>query len=111
MRKSKEERTREGERLLDDAFTLAKSAQNGSEQNLLRNQQDSVKGEASARRGSQQSAVDQLWSDGHILDARRNSITSDKKQEDDFFDSSPKAEASEDHMIKYVRDELQRLET
>ncbi|XP_063398004.1 uncharacterized protein LOC134682970 isoform X2 [Mytilus trossulus] len=108
---------KEGEKLLDDAFSLAKNSQKFNDGYKMESREHSdARDGGSSPRGftSQQSAADQLWSDGHIQEEKRNSVTSENKKEDDFFDESPKqgpSMGSEDHMVKYVRDELQRLET
>ncbi|CAG2239037.1 unnamed protein product [Mytilus edulis] len=108
---------KEGEKLLDDAFSLAKNSQKFNDGYKVESREHSdARDGGSSPRGftSQQSAADQLWSDGHIQEEKCNSVTSGNKKDDDFFDESPKqgpSMGSEDHMVKYVRDELQRLET
>ncbi|VDI08238.1 Hypothetical predicted protein [Mytilus galloprovincialis] len=108
---------KEGEKLLDDAFSLAKNSQKFNDGYKMESREHSdARDGGSSPRGftSQQSAADQLWSDGHIQEEKHNSVTSENKKDDDFFDESPKqgpSMGSEDHMVKYVRDELQRLET
>ncbi|CAC5388405.1 unnamed protein product [Mytilus coruscus] len=108
---------KEGEKLLDDAFSLAKNSQKFNDGYKMESREHSdARDGGSSPRGftSQQSAADQLWSDGHIQEEKRNSVSSENKKDDDFFEESPKqgpSMGSEDHMVKYVRDELQRLET
>ncbi|XP_071121020.1 uncharacterized protein [Mytilus edulis] len=108
---------KEGEKLLDDAFSLAKNSQKFNDGYKMESREHSdARDGGSSPRGftSQQSPADQLWSDGHIQEEKHNSVTSENKKDDDFFDESPKqgpSMGSEDHMVKYVRDELQRLET
>ena len=108
-RKMKEEKTKEGEKLLDDAFSLAKNSQNFEFRDRSESRDD-----VSSPKPSQKSAVDQLWSNGHIQEEKHSSETEHNKG-DNFFDEGPKQGTSnmetEDHMVKYVRDELQRLET
>ena len=108
-RKMKEEKTKEGEKLLDDAFSLAKNSQNFEFRDRSESRDD-----VTSPKPSQKSVVDQLWSNGHIQEEKHSSETEYNKG-DNFFDESPKQGTSnmetEDHMIKYVRDEHQRLET
>lgn len=114
-RKRKEERTKEGEKLLDDAFSLAKNARNFLSSEKVGSKHSDDRDGSMSPRGfvAQQSAVDQLWSNGHIQEGKQNSVTSENNKDDDFYESPKQGTSAEteDHMVKYVRDELQRLET